>query len=242
MKRRTSDKATRRADENLSGCHICQAKADGNIYHVWAGFCVNYQRTRQFLSNRVRIQAEYRNLKKYSVFVCADCAAHMRRMHHLFGAIGWGVAVFGCLIGAVVVLTLGLTTKNLLSALGILAIFGGLSALLWVPDVWQLISPGLKSPTMDRLVLERTKKFFRLRNRGDSFFTPAGYRVLFKKESSEDLTAEDLLEMDGGRTEDRHGERERKPRRAEDSKECPFCGGTIPRYAQACSWCKKILV
>ena len=55
----------------------------------------------------------------------------------------------------------------------------------------------------------------------------------------EGFNAEELLAQ--GQAEARPPRRGPQPPKQEATRACPFCGGEIPSYAQACSHCKKIL-
>src|SRR5215831_12233352 len=101
MKRRKHDEDLEADTRDEPSCCFCKYEGPGEVYDYWAGFCVDYKRTRAFLSSTVHIRAKYRDLRKYHVFVCDVCAGRMRLKRHLPGAIGWGVLLIGCLIGAV---------------------------------------------------------------------------------------------------------------------------------------------
>jgi hypothetical protein len=220
-------------------CYFCREEAPGDIYDFYAGFCVDYQRTRAFLSNTVHIKATYRDLKRYGVLICEACAARTRQKRHLPGFIGWGLAALGCGIGAAVVAVLKPAGDQNIYLLGVLGLFGGLSALLAVLEGMALARLG-SSPAVILKVMEEVKTDRAFREKGDTFFDPAEYQVMFKDAGPpEPLAPEDIYSP--SRT---GGERPRKPkaRKTQDAKPCPHCGGTIPTYAQACPHCKRILV
>jgi hypothetical protein len=236
MKRRTD--GAENEPQAAQECYLCkQAAATGAIYDFYAGFCVDYQRSRAFLSNTVHIRAKYRDLGRYHVFVCDGCVSRLRLRKHLPGLIGWGVVSVGCLLGLAVALAMG-GPKGLLFVLGL---FGFLAGLLSVLGLLQLLQPAARSSVLPGLIVDRVKKDPHMLSKGDTFFSPEEYKVLFKKEEEAPLTAEELLARDRA-TRGRDPER-RKPRKekAQEMRQCPHCGGAIPSYAQACLHCKKIL-
>jgi hypothetical protein len=230
-------KSGNRSEGGGADCYFCGQPSPGDIYEFYAGFCEDYQRTRAFLSNTVHIKATYSGLKRYGVSICDACATDARRKRHLPGLIGWGLAAVGCGIGAAIVFVMNAAGDQTIYLLGVLGLFGGLSALLAVLEAWALARPG-SSPAVTLKLLEEVKTDRALRDKGDSFFAPEEYQVMFKDAPDQPLTAEEILSRDrtGGK-----GRREPKRNKAQDSKACPFCQGEIPTYAQACPHCKKIL-
>ena len=233
--------AKQRNDEDMDAdaprdprCRLCEQRRPGQMYHFWGGVLVSSKEVGSILSNVSHITAKYRNLRKCGVFVCQQCASRMRRLSHLPGAIGWGVA---CVVLAAVAVVTALRWPIAGVIFGILA---AVAALLWVLDLWQVIRPGLDSPRMDKLILNRATKYLRLQGKGDAFFTEAEYRSLFRKDPSYAESAEDILAAED---EEVPTPRRRKARRSreESTKSCQHCGGKIPSYAQACPLCKKIL-
>src|SRR5262245_59479777 len=119
-----------------TGCLFCgAADGGGDHYPFYAGFCVDYQEKRAFLSNTVHIRAKYRDLKRYSVPVCGDCTTSILRKRHLPSAIGWCSAAVGCGIGAAVVAVLNVAGDQNVYLLGILGLFGVLTAVVGVIEV-----------------------------------------------------------------------------------------------------------
>jgi hypothetical protein len=227
-------KSGKRSRGEGPGCYFCGQQAPGDIYEFYAGFCVDYQRKRAFLSNTVHIKATYRDLKRYGVSVCDGCAAMARGKRHLPGLIGWGLAALGCGVGAAVVAITNVAGENAIPLLGIFGLFGGLAALLAGLDAWQLTRSG-SSPAVTLKLLEEVKTDAGFREKGATFFGPEEYKVMFKDAPDEPLTAEDILGRAGSEW------RGPKRKKAKDTRACPFCGGAIPNYAQACPHCKKIL-
>ena len=78
MKRRKHDEDLEADTRDEPSCCFCKYEGPGEVYDYWAGFCVDYKRTRAFLSSTVHIRAKYRDLRKYHVFVCDVCAGRMR--------------------------------------------------------------------------------------------------------------------------------------------------------------------
>ena len=238
MKRRTD----RAADEPQADreCYLCKRPAAaGEVFEFYGGFCVDYQRRQAFLSNTVHIRAKYRDMGRYHVFVCDDCVARVRRRKHLPGLIGFGLAGAGCLIGLAVALAKG-APKGLDFTLGL---FGFLCGLLAVLELLQLLQPAARSSTLPGLLVDRVKKDPHMLSKGDSFFTDAEYKVMFKDAPDVPLTAEELLARDRAtRGSDPERPRPKKAKeKAPEMRKCPHCGGAIPSYAQACLHCKKIL-
>jgi hypothetical protein len=220
-------------------CYLCKgATPAGDVYDFYGGFCVDYQRKQAFLSNTVHIRAKYRDMGRYHVFVCDGCASRLRRRRHLPGVIGWGLVSVGCLIG----LAVAWAKRGPTGLLWVLGLFGGLMGLIALMELLQLLERHSKSAILSGLIVERVKKDPHMLAKGDSFFTPLEYKILFKDAPEAPLTAEEILARDRA-TRGSDPERRPKPRqeKAEEMRKCPHCGGAIPTYAQACLHCKKIL-
>src|SRR5262245_43424005 len=233
----------RRDDEDAGDdgpdCYFCGQPSPGDFFDFYAGFCVDYQRTRAFLSNTVRIRATYRDLGRYSVLVCDDCAARTRLKRNLPGLLGWGLAALGCGIGALVAFITNAAGDQNIYLQGVCGLFGGLAGLLAALEGSHLVVPGT-SPAVTMTVLEWVKKDPVWMKKGDSFFGPEEYRHLFKDSGETPMSADEILARD--RTGSRGPKKRKpKPRKAQDTQPCPFCGVAIPSYAQACPHCKKIL-
>src|SRR5262249_32087692 len=163
-----------------STCYFCRGQAPGEIYDFYAGFCIDYQRKRAFLSNTVHIRATYRDLKRYGVHVCDNCAAQKRLKRHLPTLIGWGLVAVGCAGGAVYAAVTQVAGDQTIYLLGVFGLFGGLGGLLAVLAGWELFSTH-SSPAVTIALLEELKHDPRWVKKGDSFFGPEEYKVLFKQ-------------------------------------------------------------
>jgi hypothetical protein len=226
------------SDAGKRGCYFCGGQDPADFCEFYAGFCLFHKKTRAFLSNTVHIRGEYRDLKRYGVPVCDACATRARLWYHLPGILGWGLPALGCGLAAAVVAVTNAAGDQTPYLLGVLLLFAVLGGVLSLLGVWQLLRPG-SSPAVTLAVLRRVKKDPKFRKKGDSFFGPEEYRVLFKAEDDKSLSAEELLARDRARGGGREG---RRPKRktAQEKKACPFCEATIPSYAQACPHCKKV--
>src|SRR5262245_24655996 len=159
-------------------CYFCKQAAPGDDYEFYAGFCLYQKETRAFLSDTTHVRAEYRDVKRYSVPVCDGCATRTRLWYHLPWVVLWGsMFVVAALVAAAAGLTnfAGDGTTALLATCGLFAVLGGILALI---SGWQLLRPD-SSPAVTLAVLDRVKKDPKFKKKGDSFFGPEEYRVLF---------------------------------------------------------------
>jgi len=174
-------------------CYLCKSRSPGDLCQFWAGFCVSYEK--QDLVDEVHIRAEYRDLKRYSVTVCDECAAKIRRKKHLLGAIAWGVGFVACAVGVLVANAKQIAGDDTVYAVSVLWFFTALCALLALLEVWQM-QRGQWSPEVTRTVLKEVKRDLKYKKRGDTFFTPEEYHAMFPDSEDEPLTAEEILARD----------------------------------------------
>jgi hypothetical protein len=223
-------------EDGGSTCYFCGEESRGDIHDFYAGFCVDYQRNRAFLSNTVHIKATYRDLSRYGVLICENCAAQARQKRHLPGLIGWGLGAVACAIGAAIVFITHVGGDSTIHILAIFGLFGGLSGLLAALEALALFRPAT-SPAVTLKLLDEVKIDPALRDKGDSFFGPEEYKVMFKDAPAE-LPLAEVLSPGRRRGGKRRKSKHTKP---QETKACPNCASTIPIYAQACPHCKKIL-
>ena len=124
-------------------CYICKRRSPGDICEFWVGFCVRYNETD--LGDEVLINAKYRDLHRDSVTVCDSCAAGLRRKHHRWGFIGWGLGFLACAVGIGVAAVTRVAGDGTVYLLGVLGLFAALAGLLAMLDAWQM-RPGKWSP------------------------------------------------------------------------------------------------
>jgi hypothetical protein len=260
MRNRDRDRRGERRSRR-GGCYFCSGGEGDRRYDFYAGFVVAEKETRALFSNTVRFRGEYRDMKRLSVGVCDACEARIRRRRHLPWVIGYGVVFVVCGIGAAWVhLSQGAAAWGGTAAFGF---FAGLGALMAALEAWGLVSPGTSGEVTTE-ILRQVKHDRSFRDQGDRFFGPEEYRVLFGEDQDVPTSAAEIIARgDPDRSERRRreerdpeddltvdeliarGEPERRrkprPRREEETKSCPHCGGEIPAYAEACRHCKKIL-
>lgn len=226
-------------DTEGSACQLCKQDRPGDLVHYYAGQHIETKERRAFFSNTTHITSTYQGIQRYNVYVCDACASAMRQQLYLPGAIGWNIAFLVCAAGGLYVYLTKTAGDQMWSLIGCIALFGGLFGLMGVLSLLELFQ--IDGGSIDDLVVNRLKKDYRrTQDQGDTFFTEAEYRAMFKDAPQGDaaLTADELLRRDAGRSD---RPRREKPSKEETTKECPHCGGVIPTYAEACKHCKKIL-
>lgn len=174
-------------------CYFCKERKPGDPCSFWAGFCTYYDK--QDLVDEVVIDAKYRDLHRYSVSVCDNCSAELRKKHHLFGIIAWGLGFLASVVLGLYVYFSGLAGDQMLYAAGVFVFFALLTGMLFVIECLY-IREDSSSPAIILAVLERVKMDPKYKEKGDSFFSPAEYEHMFPDAGDEPLTAEELIARD----------------------------------------------
>lgn len=174
-------------------CYLCKQRTPGELCHFWAGFCEQYDRTD--LVTEIEIRYKFRDMHRYSVTVCDDCAARIRFKKHLPAAIAWGIGAVGCAVGIIVASAMRVGGDGLVSMYAVLWFFTALCAMMALLSVWEM-KRGVWSPEVTRDVLKKVKRDPKYKKRGDTFFTPEEYRFHYPESEDEPLTAEEILARD----------------------------------------------
>lgn len=170
-------------------CYLCKERTPGDLCEFWAGFCEQWDE--QDLVTEKKIRYKFRDLHRYSVTVCDDCAARIRLKKHLPRAIAWGALFLACAIG-ILITWLKAGPSYLITMLWAGAAFGLLVAA--IESIW--MKRGEWSPDVTQDVLKKVKLDPKYKEKGDTFLTPDEHRALYPDVEDEPLTAEEILARD----------------------------------------------
>jgi hypothetical protein len=163
--------------KKVGTCYVCEEEGKGKAYHFWAGFELSSSRKTNFMAGTVSVTASYRDLQKYGIFLCRDCAVSLWRKKYLKTALGFAIPMILCIIGSVIVKLKA--PENLGQPMSIvLLIIAGVFGIFFAMEFWKVLSPSLYRPSMEYLVIDLVRPDYA--DRGDTFFTTDEQKALFR--------------------------------------------------------------
>jgi len=152
-------------------CYLCDGEGKGKSYHFFAGW---FEST---LSYGNVVTTRYKNLQKYEIYLCQECAVAGWKRIYKVRVVLWGGGLFVPLLGVVLVLA-GVQDRPLtLLLLIILVVLSiGLIAGL-IHSVLKCLAPPDRD-RMERLAIRWARRDEDFADAGDVFFTSNQFRNL----------------------------------------------------------------
>jgi len=151
-------------------CYLCDGEGKGRTYHFFAGWY-------EFTQTYGIVTTRYKNLQKYGIYLCQECAqVEWKRIYNI-RVILWGGGLFVPLLGLLLVLA-GVRDRSLTLLLLIVmaVLFAGLLAGL-SHSVWKCLAPPDRD-RMERLAIGWARRDEDFAEAGDTFFTSDQFRSL----------------------------------------------------------------
>jgi hypothetical protein len=157
-------------------CFWCDGPRKCKTYSFYAGFCEGTKETGYFRLEGREFTTRYRNVGRYSVFLCRECARVWWLTHYIKIALVWTALLLALLVAGLVFKT-SLPPQHRETAT--LVVVLGVSVLAVVAIgvcvcMGMLLTP--KRETMEQLVIAKARR--RFPEWGDSFFTKDMYQNL----------------------------------------------------------------